>query len=109
MALEGHNVTCGAGYLLKGWKLVWPTQPQLFIEYTCIRAALEADKLQCRDWTFTPSNADGAGSVRFLDRHNVQCPMGTALQEWRFRTSNPMSKFPNEIRIDFRCCGPSQA
>jgi hypothetical protein len=108
MALSKHNVTCDEGYLLKSWHLVWPTNTKLFIEYVCIRAALAGATLQCR-WDFTPSNANGAGMARFLDRHEVLCPTGTALQAWRMQTSNPQSMTPNEYRFDFNCCGPSQA
>jgi hypothetical protein len=51
-ALVKHNVTCGDGYLLKGWRLVWPTNTQLFIKYECIRVAVGAGQLKC-EWNET--------------------------------------------------------
>jgi hypothetical protein len=115
MALNKHNVSCGDGYLLRGWGLVWPTNTMLFIEYWCVSATTldvnlmpAAGKQECTVHNST-SNSDGGGMVVFLDRHNVQCPTGKALRGWVLRTSNPTGPIPNEMMIEFTCCGPRKS
>jgi hypothetical protein len=47
----------------------------------------------------TELNAEGGGNIVYLDRHNVQCPSGTVMSQWRLGRDAPRSL----ININYGC------
>lgn len=75
--LDRHHVACDPGTAMSRFKLTRPSDPQIAYSYSC--AALPGDRKDAVQQK-TPMNDDGGGNVIYLDRHNVQCPVGSALQ-----------------------------
>jgi hypothetical protein len=81
--LDRHSVYCNAGEILQGYQLIRPTFTTISYVFRCLAhpAVGLADIVK-----YTPLNDLGAiweDSNIFLDRHNIACPEGYALQGFR--------------------------
>jgi len=95
--LISHNVECGSRRVLHGFHFIRPRDNQIAYEFTCrfhpsVKFEFYYDQ--------TPWNeTDGPYSTNFLDRHNIQCKTGYALQQFRLMRKG------NKIAYEYRCAG----
>lgn len=98
---DRHNVECGAGSAMTGWKLTRAgTHDKIKFEYNCCE--FKGNALgQCSDEA-TNLN-DGGGhhwpSI-YLDRHNLACKSGTAMKGWTLGRGGTHDKF----QMKYKCC-----
>ena len=71
----------------------------IFYKYKCGNTTSNS----CRDVT-TEYNDQGAGNVRYLDRHNVKCNEGEYLSKFRLdvKDDDALGKY----RYEYKCCTP---
>jgi len=97
--LDRANTECRPGEVLRKWEYIRVPVNKYKIHYSCCkpRTALGA----CKDLS-TTKNSDGGGQLIYLDRHNVQCPVGSAMNKWNFERVGH-----SEFHINYRCCESS--
>ena len=97
--LDRHDVACGGQEALQGFKLFRPQGNQLSYEYVCKAKDTSISPNETyeasTDWNST--NWNKKRSANFLDRHDVQCKKGYALQRFR------LGRNGNNINYNFRC------
>jgi hypothetical protein len=98
--LDRHDVDCGAGH---GLSQFWLRRQGATIryDYRCIDNASISE--QCHSKT-TPINATGpikTASMRYLDRHNVQCADDEVISHFRM-LRNPSNL--DQIYYHYNCC-----
>lgn len=92
--LDRQNVECSKNGVLSQFQLVRPSSNKVQYNYTCQNAS---DIYPSVYWA-TNFNEEGGGNMVYLDRHNVQCPAGTALSRFRLQR-NGQGKY----RYNYRC------
>jgi hypothetical protein len=97
--LDRHAVYCNAGEIMQGFHLYRPTSNTIAYQYRCITHPSVGTQTQDLQ---TPVNTVNTGnmldSTNYLDRHNVACPAGFALQGFRMLRSGTY-----DIYIAYRC------
>eukprot|EP01062_Namystynia_karyoxenos_P016080 TRINITY_DN15867_c0_g1_i1.p1 TRINITY_DN15867_c0_g1~~TRINITY_DN15867_c0_g1_i1.p1 ORF type:complete len:1381 (+),score=107.70 TRINITY_DN15867_c0_g1_i1:95-4144(+) len=93
--LDRHDLDCGPNRIMARWQAVEPSS-QLQVQYDC--CTVPPGVSSCTDYN-TPTDTDGSKSTWYLDRHNVNCPGGMALQ--RYWMHRPTS---STIAVSYRCC-----
>jgi hypothetical protein len=85
--LDKHLVYCNPGQILQRYHLFRPSVSTLSYEYTCTAyPAVGTEVIEIQ----TPLNdIDLASSNVYLDRHNVGCPEGYALQSFNLMRGGP--------------------
>jgi len=96
--LDRHNIDCGPGNVLQGFHLIRPKSKQIAYEFACIKnPSVTSISYSTRTpWNFTGKNS--RSSSNFLDRHNVECKTGYALQQFKL-----IRKGPKHIAYHYRC------
>jgi len=92
---DRHNVGCGEGQALTQWKLNRAgTDNRMQFDYTCcgVLAGLGAPSQ-----TTTSLNDMGGGNALYFDRHDLACPAGQAMTQWRFTRAGTGSKMQFEV------------
>jgi hypothetical protein len=97
--LDRHDVACGNQEALQGFRLFRPQGNQLNYKYVCKsrdQSISPNDTYQSNTgWNQTARNK--SRSANYLDRHNVQCKAGYALQRFR------LGRNGNNINYNFSC------
>jgi len=93
--LDRHSVDCGAGKVLQGFHLYRPASNLIAYEFACkSHPAIQGNTYNDQ----TPWNAtDGDKSTNFLDRHDVRCKAGYALQQFKLIRNG------RNIAYQYRC------
>lgn len=79
--LDRHNVDCSASSVIQGWQYLRnKSKNQFYIKFWCFKSEAVSTSTQVVSTSYTPS---GKGGANFLDRHDLKCPSGHALQQWR--------------------------
>jgi len=94
--LDRHNVECNYNEVMTQWRLYRPTHTTMSFAYTCCAPVKPLGTCTEKQ---TPINVDGGGNTIYLDRHNVVCDTGTAMQSWRF-----VRRSHTTFNIVYRCC-----
>ena len=96
--LDRHFVNCGSQEALQGFRLFRPRSNQLQYKYVC-KPRNPSISTQVYN-SSTPLNATAGNksrSANYLDRHNVLCRNGYALQAFK------LGRGGNRININYRC------
>jgi hypothetical protein len=96
--LDRHDVACNQNESLQGFKLTRPNGGLLSYSYACRSDdyAVSTQTYQTETgWNWTAGNK--SRSANYLDRHNVQCQNGYALQQFR------LGRNGDYINYRFRC------
>jgi len=97
--LDRHQPSCAQG-AMTSFILERKNRNSDNVRYanTCVNSSAITGKKQVRYTNFNAT--DGAKSVQFLDRHNVNCPAGTLIQNFRLQRKSGDNK---KIRYQYTC------
>ena len=98
--LDRHNVDCGKNPI-SSFKLNRPTKNTIQYNYSCSNFKPTG---KCTS-NYTNWNDSGKGLNIYLDRHNVNCPTGSVLTQFKLETDH--TNHPNQYRYKYNCCGVS--
>lgn len=108
--LDRHTVDCGPNALISQFRLTREAG-RIHYEYTCTKVTRG---LSCYKSLTTPSD-DGKGHLGYLDRQNVDCPEGRALNSFRLIWTDKASVWSGSakngetlemgtVRYEMNCC-----
>jgi hypothetical protein len=96
--LDRHNVNCGSNEAVQGFKLIRPTSKLLSYKYVCKSKSPSISEKTYEDKTGANETAGNKKrSANYLDRHNVMCKNGYALQRFKLEREG------NKIFYSFKC------
>lgn len=107
--LDRHDVKCNPNEALQGFRLYRPASNKLSYKYVCKQSTeFVKEKSFYEDKTKANSVAnDKHKSANYLDRHDIQCKKGYALQRFK------LDREGNNIFYSYRCvqvsCGKSES
>jgi hypothetical protein len=96
--LDRHMVKCQPNELMTQVKLGSYGGGKIRYNYKCASVKFGGCSLHS-----TQANDDGKGNLRYLDRHNIECPAGKGLK--RFKMIRVGSR---KYRFEYRCCTVSK-
>jgi len=103
--LDKHDIKCDPNQALQGFRLFRANSNNLSYKYACTKNIAGNNVIDAK----TPINdvaKDVRKSANFLERHNVQCQKGYALQEFKLNSQG------KQIFYSYRCvnvnCGENQ-
>ena len=98
--LDRHTVDCATKPITQ-FRLHRNSEgDKIFYKYHCAKGPASST---CRDVT-TEYNDQGAGNVRYLDRHAVKCNEGEYLSKFRLDADD--NDTTGRYRYEYKCCKP---
>jgi hypothetical protein len=101
--LDRHNVVCLPN-AISGFKLE-RNEEQMRYFYNCSQGVTWEPVVDAVTGSFVSSTAEndgGGGRMEYLDRHNVECPAGTAIAQFKLNSKNDA----NQISYSYNCIAP---
>ena len=102
--LDRHNVVCLPN-AISGFKLERNEEQMRYI-YNCAQGVTWEPVVDAVTGSFVSSTAEndgGGGRMEYLDRHNVECPAGTAIAQFKLNSKNDA----NQISYSYNCIAPA--
>lgn len=93
--LDRHSLDCGQKGIISDFKLNRSGNNTYRYDYKCI---ISPSNLKCRDVT-TSVTEDGGGNAMYLDRHNIKCENGEAINNFKLVRPNEKT-----IQYTYKCC-----
>jgi len=93
--LDRHNVQCPAGSVMSEFRLQRCSGLTTYrYDYSFAVVNVHITKQYS-----TACSSDGGGNAIYLDRHNVQCPAGSAISSFRLQRCSGLTTY----RYDYSC------
>ena len=92
--LDRHDVACPDKAGMTRFHLTRRGDNKYAQEYSCLAGSDFSDASNLT----TPANDWGGGNTVYLDRHNVACPEGSVINQWRL-----LRPKDNQIHISYKC------
>jgi len=97
--LDRHSVDCGRGRVLQGFHLTRPSGNTISYEFACMAHPTVTYNVYNGQTGWNATNGGNPRhSTNYLDRHNVACRPGFALQQFRLIRNGPTM-----IAYQYRC------
>jgi len=95
--LDRHNVDCGQGRVLQGFHLYRPSGNTIAYEFSCKADPTVTNNVYSSQTGWNATGGNERNSANYLDRHNVACRPGFALQQFKLIRNG------NQIAYQYRC------
>lgn len=100
-ALAKHNVQCGAGQVMTGWRLRRNRRNKIMLVYWCCN--MGGNLLDtCETQETQPTKAERGKSVA-LAHHDVKCSGEKVMTQWRLKPGRKGNQ--QQISFKYQCCG----
>jgi len=102
--LDRHSVDCGPNKIIQGFHLYRPNKNQIAYEFSCGgNANLVKPNTYVTQTPWNGTDRNERHSTNYLDRHNVQCRQGFALQQFKLIRNG------RNIAYQFKCAQLAKA
>lgn len=99
--LDRHKVDCGVGSALQGFALQNLNQNKILYKFACKSSPLiKAESVYDEKTVDNDTNENDRASIHYLDRHQILCHDGHALQSFKLERS---PGDPKKIYYSFKC------
>jgi hypothetical protein len=92
-ALTGLDVNCGTNHALKGFFLTQPSSSTINYNYNCEWVGSNEISIKNTPKNDIQLNNNYYASTNYLDRHNVACDNGWAIQKFILKTEESISNY----------------
>jgi hypothetical protein len=96
--IDRHNIECDDNQFINYFKFVRSGQNKFRYEYSCISYSTHSPQCYEHNTGLQDVGNGGNNAVDYLDRHNIECNPGFALQKFKF------NRFGDRGVFNFKCC-----